>query len=127
MSEKNMKTLKQIIERRHIELSKELYTASRVAHNQEIVEIGPSVISPCLELIEDGSVQNTIVVYELLASLVEIIENNKDNSLVQEIIRKIGGIDIWEDAMGSDKFELILNWWRGLRESDKTKLRISDI
>ena len=122
-----MKTLKQIIECRHIELSKELYTASRVAHNQEIVEIGPSVISPCLELIEDGSVQNTIVVYELLASLVEIIENNKDNSLVQEIIRKIGGIDIWEDAMGSDKFELILNWWRGLRESDKTKLRISYI
>lgn len=106
-----MRTLKQIIENRSIELSRKPYTASRVTYNKEIVKIGPSAIAQCLRLIVDGSVQNPVIINELLASVVEIIENNKDEIMIREIMKKIGGQAVWDDHIGSEKFELILNWW----------------
>lgn len=114
-----MEKLKQIIKRRENGLSGKPYLASRVTYIEEIVEIGPSAVTECLVMLEGGVVTNSVVRYEILASIVEIIENNKDDVFIQGIIDNIGGQGIWEDHPGSDKFDLVLNWWRGFEKIKK--------
>lgn len=114
-----METLKQIILRRENELSGKPYLASRVTYIEEIVKMGPSAVTECLVMLESGVVTNSVVRYEILASMVEIIENNKEDSFIRGIIENIGGQGIWQAHIGSDKFDLVLNWWRGFEKSKK--------
>lgn len=103
-----------IVEIRIKELSKQPYLASRVTYIEDIVRIGPSAIKPALELASDAALDNDIVLLELLASVVEIMNGHKKDSLVKQIIAEIGGYGTWDKHIGSDKNELLLQWWKNV-------------